>query len=496
MKHKETLFEEFPPVTAEDWIARINDDLKGDDFYSRLVWKTEEGFDVMPFYMLDDLKSLRYTGVLKKSGRWLIRQDIEVNDYQESNSKALDILNKGVDSIGFIISDPDTVTKENIRYLLENISFNLVEINFLSNGKAREILAYLDETISERGISRQMVRGAIEADPAGRLIINGTLCITPEAGFDYLASLVKESEILPQYRVVHVNGANFGNAGADCVQELAFTMSSFSEYMSQLTDRGIPSSMAASRIRLGFATGSDYFMEIAKLRAARILWPVIIKGFIMDGGEMINPEIHCQTTIWNKTLFDPYVNMIRTQAEAMAAVLGGADSITLLPFNTASGCSDEFGERIARNQQLLLREEAFFDKTADPSAGSYYIETLTNLIASTAWKLFLEIEEKGGFLSSLKEGFIQQKIRESASRRKDEVMKGRKILVGTNRYRNPDEKSKNFSDCDKTHDLNIRKEDMLADPVRLFRVAEEYERAEKGKASGTGSQKGNTTVHP
>jgi methylmalonyl-CoA mutase len=496
MKHKETLFEEFPPVTAEDWLARINADLKGEDFYSRLVWKTEEGLDVMPFYMQKDLSSLRYKGVVKKNGRWLIRQDIEVNDYQESNSKALDIINKGVDSTGFIISDPDTVTKENVRHLLENISFDTVETNFLSNGKAREILAYLDEIISERGISRQMVRGAIEADPSGRLMINGTLCITPEAGFDYLASLVKESEILPQYRVVHVNGANFGNAGADCVQELAFTMSSFSEYMSQLTDRGITSSMAASKTRLGFATGSDYFMEIAKLRAARILWPAIIKGFIMDGDEMINPEIHCQTTMWNKTLFDPYVNMIRTQAEAMAAVLGGADSITLLPFNRASVCSDEFGERIARNQQLLLREEAFFDKTADPSAGSYYIETLTNLIADAAWKLFLETQEKGGFLSSLKGGFIQQKIRESASRRKEDFMKGRKILVGTNRYRNTDENVKISSDCDKLYDLNIRKEDTLVDPLRLFRVAGEFERADKGKASGAGSQNGNTTVQP
>jgi methylmalonyl-CoA mutase len=192
-----------------------------------------------------------------------------------------------------------------------------------------------------------------------------------------------------------------------------------SEYLTQLTGRGLSADIAASKIRFSFGIGSNYLSEIAKLRAARLLWSVITNGFQPADRESIKMDIHCVTSEWNKTVQDPYVNLLRTQTEAMSAILGGADSLTVEPFDITFRKPDEFSERIARNQQLILKEESYFDKVADPAAGSYYIEYLTYLIAENTWKLFLEIEEKGGFLSSQKSGLIQKKLSESAAKRKN-----------------------------------------------------------------------------
>jgi methylmalonyl-CoA mutase len=171
---------------------------------------------------------------------------------------------------------------------------------------------------------------------------------------------------------------------------------------------------AASKIRFSFGIGSSYFQEIAKLRAARLMWSAVLNGFDRGNGEAGRMDIHCVTSKWNKTSDNPHMNMLRTQTEAMSAILGGADSLTVEPFDVVFRQTDEFSERIARNQQLILKEEAYFDKVADPSAGSYYIENLTKLIAENGWKLFVETEEQGGFLSALKSGFIQAKLSESA----------------------------------------------------------------------------------
>ncbi len=321
-------------------------------------------------------------------------------------------------------------------------------------------------------------------------MINGTLCIPAEAGFDYLALLVKDSAVLPSYRVIHVNGLNFRNAGAGIVQELAYTMSMVCEYLSQLTARGIDPVFAASRIRLGFGTGSEYFMEIAKLRASRILWPVIIKGFIDDNSDIPEAVIHCETTGWNKTIYDPYVNMLRTQTEAMSSVIGGADSLTVSPFNSAFSKPEEFAERIARNQQLILREEAFFDKTADPSAGSYYIGNLTNLVAEQAWKLFLEVEAKGGFLSVLKEGIIQERVEERAGKHKDDILNGRELVLGVNHFPDPNEMIALSLFEALVAESNMKADDLTVRPLRLSRGALD---AEKSRAEEAVSQERNNT---
>lgn len=437
---KDKLFEQFPPVTTREWMERINADLKGADFTAKLVWKTDEGFDVMPFYRMEDLKDLPFIGTLpgefpylrgNKAGSnsWLVRQNIEVTDYCSANRKALNVLMKGIDSLGFDITDPESVCRENFDILLKDIDISSVEINFHCNGKAREILDILINIISEPGLDPEKMHGAIEADPLGRLMLNGALCVTVEAGFDYLASLTAKATELVNLRTIHLNASYFSNAGSGIVQELAFGLSAGCEYISQLTSRGVSAEVAASKIRFSFGTGPDYFMEIAKLRAARLLWSLILKGFIPEGYKDIKMDIHSVTNRWNKTEYDPHVNMLRTQTEAMSAILGGTDSLTVEAFDLVFSKPDEFSERIARNQQLILKEEAYFDRVADPAAGSYYIENLTNMITENSWKLFIDIEDLGGFLSVLESGYVKDRISQSAAKRKTQKENETKIQL-------------------------------------------------------------------
>ena len=496
MAKNEKLFDQFPPITTKEWMDKIQCDLKGADFNKKLAWKTNEGFEVQPFYRSEDIENLMYINTLPdefpyvrgtkiKDNNWLVRQNIEVTDYSEANRKALTILMKGVDSLGFIITDPESVNESNFKTLLKDIHIEIIEINILCNGKAKEILDHITKIVSERGLDPVKIHGAIEADPICRLMLNGKLCVPVEAGFDYLASLASSSSVFPNLRTIHLNASSFNNAGADIVQELAFGISMGSEYMYQLTERGLSADIAASKIRFSFGIGSKYFLEIAKLRAARLLWSVITNGFKPAHIEKIKMDIHSVTSEWNKTIYDPYVNMLRTQTEAMSAILGGTDSLTVEPFDIVFRQPDEFSERIARNQQLILKEEAYFDKVADPAAGSYYIENITNLIADNGWKLFLEIEEKGGFYSCLKSGYIQKKLTESAGRRKADVASGREVLLGTNKFPDINEKAPSGIDFSRIFKSKECENDLLIEQVKLFRGSENYERlrleADKGE---------------
>ncbi|MGC1389506.1 MAG: acyl-CoA mutase large subunit family protein [Bacteroidales bacterium] len=495
MEQKGKLFDHFPPVTSKEWMDKITSDLKGADFNKTLVWKTNEGFEVNPFYRMEDVENLLYINTLPgefpyirgtkiKNNNWLVRQNIVVSGYSEANRKAMSILMKGIDSLGFIIAEPESINERNFDLLLERILLRGVEINFVSAGKAKEIIDLIINYVKKSYSDPDKIRGAVEVDPLSRLMLNSTLCTPTEQGFDYLASLVKSSAILSKFRTVHLNASNFNNAGADIVQELAFAISMGCEYMAQLTQRGISAAVAASKIRFSFGTGSNYFPEIAKLRAARLLWSVVTNGFHPANAGNIKMDIHCVTSEWNKTVYDPYVNLLRTQTEAMSAILGGTDSLTVEPFDIVFRQPDEFSERIARNQQLILKEEAYFDKVADPSAGSYYIEYLTSMISESAWRLFIEIEDKGGFLSCLKSGLIQKKISESASRKKSDIASGKEILLGTNRYPDLNEKAPTKIDLTRVFKPPVSERDLQIEPIKLFRGSEEHERvrleAEKG----------------
>jgi methylmalonyl-CoA mutase len=486
MVQKERLFDQFPPVSTAEWLGKLNTDLKGADFNKKLVWRTNEGFEVKPFYRMEDIENLGYINILPgqfpylrgtkvSNNNWFVRQNIEIANYSEANRKALTILMKGIDSLGFLINDPESVNETNFNLLLERIFLGGVEINFSSDGKAKEIIDLIINYVKKSNFDPEEIRGAIEVDPLSRLMVNGTLCVPPEEGFDYLSTVVKSSVFLPHFRTISINASNFKNAGADIVQELAFAISMGSEFLAQLTQRGIGCATVNSKIKFSFGTGSDYFPEIAKLRAARLLWSAVTNGFTPCNSTNIRMNIHCVTTKWNKTIYDPYVNLLRTQTEAMSAILGGTDSLTVEPFDTVFRHPDEFSERIARNQQLILKEEAYFDKVADPAAGSYYVENLTSLIAENAWKLFVELEEEGGFLACLKSGLIQSKLSESAKKRKNDLATRKTILLGTNQYANTLEKISDTVDMDRAFSKKTVETDLVVEPIILSRGSQQYD---------------------
>lgn len=479
------LFEEFPPVTTGQWMEKITADLKGADFNRKLLWKTIGGFDVRPFYREEDLAGLPFINSLpgefpfvrttgKTDNRWYVREEIEVTDPIKANAKALNVLSRGADSVAFHFPADTMFNRAMIEHLLESIFLEAIEISFVPGNAPVELLKTFRDVVESRGIRPSLVKGAIETDPLGRLMVNGKLCVSVNEAMDYLVTLYREGEFFPAMKMVRVNGAAFGNAGASAVQELGMTLAMGNEYLAQLTERGITPDEAAGKTGFTFSTGSSYFIEIAKLRVARMLWAAIVKRYSPEEEESMKMNIHSVTSEWNKTVYDPYVNMLRTQTEAMSATLGGADSLTVGRFDQAFAAPGEFSERIARNQQLLLKEESHFDKVADPAAGSYYIENVTASLANHAWELFLDIEEKGGFLECLKSGFIQSAVAETREKRLQNVAMGKERLLGTNIYPGTAEKAPQFS---ARHAEEIKGETAdMVEPLRQIRAAEEFEK--------------------
>ncbi len=481
------LFEEFPPVETGEWMSKLVADLKGADFNSKLVWKTGEGFDVMPFYRKEDLNGILHLkteageypyirGSKKEGNDWYIRQDIPVGNYREANKRALSLFKCGVGSLGFRINKPGTINRNNFELLLGGMEFQDKEVNFRSEGGAREIVEILQSLLNAYEVDPARLKGAIEADPLGRIMLNGRLCVPLNEGLDYLVSLVNDASSLPDFTVIQVNACDFVNAGVGIVEELAYGLLCGSEYLAQLTDRGVDAGLATGSIRFSFGISSNYFFEIAKLRAARLLWSVVTNGFMPSEEDAACMKIHSITGRWNKTKYDPFTNLLRTQTEAMSAILGGTDSLTVEPFDAVLRDPDEFSERLARNQQLILKEESHFAKVADPSAGSYYIEKLTAMIAESSWNLFLEIERNGGFLEMLRTGILQKRIKESSSQRKSNVASRKTILVGTNLF--PDNDEVYIADDEQVvkSTTDRPEKDIIIEPVILSRGAFDIER--------------------
>ncbi|WP_462317841.1 methylmalonyl-CoA mutase small subunit, partial [Marinilabilia sp.] len=482
-KSNQPLFSEFAPVSTQEWMDKITADLKGADFDKKLVWKTNEGFNVRPFYREEDLKNLEYLDTLpgefpfvrgtKAHNKWLVRQDIVVKDVKEANEKALDILNKGIDSLGFFIENEELITKENVSVLLKHIVPEAVELNFSTPHGNNKLYKLVVEEFAARNCKLEEIKGSLNFDPLGSLTVSGKSCVPVEELLDDAAVLAGEGKAMPQFQTISVNAKHFNNAGASIVQELGFGLAMGNEYLAQITERNQDINTAAKNIRFNFAVGGNYFMEIAKLRAGRMLWAKIVDAYKPTGLEVKKMRTHCETSEWNKTIYDPYVNMLRTQTEAMSATIGGTDSLTVAPFDQVFRQPNVFSERIARNQQLLLKEESYFSMIVDPSAGSYYIENLTDSIASEAWKLFVEVEEKGGYTAALKAGFIQAKVAETSDKRKKELARRKDTLLGTNQYPNNLEAvSKEISE-DKA--FTDSEEGNIVEPIQLYRGAEEFE---------------------
>jgi methylmalonyl-CoA mutase len=448
MDHNEQkkLFEEFPPVSTSAWEEIILKDLKGADYHKKLIWKTDEGFDVKPYYRAGDLQGLEYLntlpdqapyvrGVRKENNDWIVRQDFYTSDPEENNVLALDAVAKGAGAVG--LQTREVTTHKQMSRLLAGIDFAKTGINFISSQSYRVTLELLLNEMSNRGDAGNDLRGSLNFDPISYLLLNGDFYANWNNNLDEAASLLKTiRKRVPLFKAITVNGHYFQNAGSTLVQELAFSLASANEYLAGLTDKGFSVDEVAPYIQLSMGIGSNYFMEIAKLRAARLLWTMMVKQYQPQHEDSLKVFIHATTAMWNKSIYDPYVNMLRTTTEGMSAALGNADSLTIQPFDTAFRDPDEISQRIARNQQLVLKEESYLNKIIDPASGSYYIENLTHAIAHHAWNLFREVESLGGMIECCKSGFIQDKVESSCRQKEMDIAQRKTVILGTNQYPN------------------------------------------------------------
>ncbi|MFO7933649.1 MAG: methylmalonyl-CoA mutase family protein [Bacteroidales bacterium] len=434
------LFTGFPEISTEQWEEKIRSDLKGADYRKKLIWKTEEGIELKPYYREEDLESLsylRHAGSLRKKGEaphsWMVCQDIELKDRpEEANRKLKMALKGGAQSVRILLEDSLQADSEWLDRLLEGISVGETGISFRGSVQADRLYEELLKLAGKKGVPPSYLNGGLGADPLGKMAETGI----PVASMENLGSLVKKvMKQSPSLRVISVNGALFQNAGSTLTEELGFALAMANDYMALLTDNGIDPSEAVLRMQLDLTTGTNYFMEIAKLRAARILWARICQGYGIkpNDGKI---HIHSTSSLWNMTLYDPHVNILRGTTEAMAAIIGGADKVSVLPFELPAEKSSLFSDRIARNIQIILREEAYFDRVADPASGSYYLENLTHAVADQAWRLFLSVESKGGFPKAFESGMVQETVYSSLQRKKEKAATGRLKLVGTNVYPN------------------------------------------------------------
>ena len=413
---REKLFTEFPPVSTEQWEEVIKADLKGADYERKLVWKTPEGFNVRPYYRAENLAGLKFLGSeagvfpyvrgTRAHNRWKIHQTVIVNCPKEANAVALKILNAGVDSIEFQIV-PETFSAEDLNTLLKDIHIPAVEITF-SGSKTAHVAELVIAKIEKEQLPAEEVHINFCIDPlVKKLTSKGSFCSENGAKcFEKIADLVRKTKTYKGIRVITVSGEIFSNAGSTIVEALAFSLAAGHDYLVRLMDMGFTIEEAAKKIRFSQAITSNYFMEIAKLRAGRMLWANIVKAYNPAKNCPCKMFTHAVTSTWNQTAYDPYVNMLRGTTEAMSASIAGVHSLEVTPFNKAYEDPNEFSMRIARNVELLLKHESHFDQVVDPAGGSYYIENLTDSIANEAWKLFREIEEKGGYTAAYESGFI------------------------------------------------------------------------------------------
>ncbi len=445
---KEKLFDMFPETTYEEWRAKVEADLKGADFDKKLVWRTNEGFNVQPVYRAADIADFKTTNSLpgeypyvrgtRTENDWLTRQEIRVEDPQEANALALDVLNKGVTSLGFKLKGVDP-TPEVLAALLDGIYLDCVEVNFkCCPRKAVELAKNLVAYLKEKGMEEKF-RGSIDYNPCKPAFKHGRQI--PAWAVENAKEIMEIVAPVPNLRFLAVNSVKLCNSGAYIYQELGYALAWGAQWMTSMTDAGYTADAVARRIKFNMGISTNFFMEIAKFRAARMLWAQIVKQYDPADLESCKMMVHAATSKFNQTIYDAYVNLLRSQTEAFSAAVAGVDSITSVPFDTPYKQPDAFSERIARNQQLLLKEESHLDKVIDPAGGSYYVEELTVAIAEQAWKLFLSVEEAGGFFKLVNEGKVQETVNESCKKRHTDVARRKEILLGTNQYPNINEKA-------------------------------------------------------
>jgi methylmalonyl-CoA mutase len=461
---------DFSDSSFEDWKIFVEKELKGVPFEKKLIYKTYEGINLKPIYTKEDIIDLHYVknlpggdnylrgtktcGYTKNS--WEISQEIPVADSDEFNLALKYDLSRGQNSIVFTL-DKATLLGLDADYAkvveVGNGGLSLSEVNSFSRAlkdvdlcsfpfhmncgfSALQLIMLFNAYLINEKYNKNRISGSVYADPLSWWIINGDLPIELNLAFDRLGIVTNWArENIPNIKTIGANGIPYHNAGANTIQELAFTLASAVEYVNQLLIRGYNIDDVCSRIRFSFGIGTFYFMEVAKLRAAKMLWSKIVESY---GGNKESQKmyIHVRTSKFNQTVFDPFVNTLRTTTETFSAIIGGVDSITTNTFDEPFGNPNEFSRRLARNTQLILKEESHLDSLIDPAGGSYYIEKLTDEVAQASWKLFQNVQSMGGIVDALMKGFPQKEVEKTLIEKKSDVSKRKSIVVGTNSYAN------------------------------------------------------------
>ncbi len=451
-------FSEFPPISTEKWETVIEGDLKGKNYKEILRWNSGEGISPLPFYREENLKSLSHSGVaVQDNGNWCIIEPIESLEVTSANKEALEALENGALGLSFSPTENYLQSKEDLKSLLEGIQIELITLQFQSVLSTNKVAEWLTELCKERGLEPDELNVFFNQAPLSAAVLTGKLAS---------ASSIREHLLNfgADFSSCTINASIYGNAGATIIQQLGFALAEGNEYL------GLEHNLA-DRISFNFSVGSNYFLEIAKFRAFRIVWSQVLDEYNLKESKSY---ISAETCLWNKSKTDAHNNMLRATTEAMSAALGGADSITIHRYDQHFSESSDFASRIARNTQIILQEETYLDKVADPGSGSYYIEVLTENIAKKAWELFQEIEGKGRFHECLKKGFIQNLISTSKAEKVKAYKEKSKVLVGVNKYQpegdhqnadfmiqgfeNPDFKSAEKTDIKKVTFLNIEAE--------------------------------------
>ena len=444
------LFNEFIGTSSAAWKQKIQADLKGADYNETLLWKTNEGITVKPFYSKEDRTNTKLD--LPKKG-FNICQTIFIDNEKIANSLALDALRRGATSIQFISKKPF-----NCSLLLQNIDINTILIYFRFQFLPSVFLVELSKSINPN-------KTFIQLDIIGNLAENGNWFINLNEDFRQLDLILKSNK-----NCVSVSSDLYQNAGATIVQELAYTLAHANEYLNYFGKD------IADKIHFTFSAGSNYFFEIAKLRAFRILWRTLLNEYGQENSEV---HIFTQPSLRNKTLYDYNVNMLRTTTEYMSAILGGSNTVSSMSYDAMYHKSNEFGERIARNQLLILQQESYLQEAQNFADGTYYIESITHQLAEKALSLFKQIEKGGGFLKQLKAGIIQKKIAESVAKEEEDFHAKKIILLGTNMQPNKNDIMKN--ELDLYPFIKQRNIKTLIVPINRKRLSEiiEKERLEK-----------------
>jgi methylmalonyl-CoA mutase len=421
----DNLLQEFPPVSTQTWEDAIAKDLKGADYAKKLIWQTEEGLAVKPYYRAEDTTGLEFLNAApghfpylrsaRLTGDWRIREEIDSADPEQANRAAQNAVAAGAEEIAFC-----NVAVRNASDL-GMLLVNLQTIPVHSQDAGESLLRLLIERLTERHDSAPVSTGW-----------------NPLTNLNFAAEVIRTAP--PALVPFTIDGSAFEESGATAVEEVGFTLAAAVDFLAEMQSRNVEIDRAAASIGFSFAIGANYFFQIAKFRAFRMLWARAVKSFggIVEGARA---RIHARTSRWNKTTYDPHVNILRATTEAMSAVLGGADSVSVAAFDECYKTPDEASRRLARNTQIILKREALLSHVADPGAGSYYLEVITDFIAREGWKSMQKIEADGGFRKADADGLISKALDRSLAAREKAVLLRRRIFTGTNQYADPSEKA-------------------------------------------------------